>query len=103
MTESFSSINLHDRLVADVPLGCGRNHIRKLIEMALRGIKPARKRMRKPTLASVAKQASKAGIAVARFEMKLDGTIVLVTGTPEPATPENPWSLDEFRTKEIKQ
>ena len=38
---------------------------------------------RKPTLASVAKQASKAGIAVARYEVKPDGTVVVVTGTGE--------------------
>jgi hypothetical protein len=62
--------------------------------------KPARK-PRKPTLASVAKQANKPGIA--RIEMKPDGTVVIITGKPEPAAPDNPWSLDEFRTKETKQ
>jgi hypothetical protein len=62
--------------------------------------KPARK-PRKPTLASVAKQASKAAIPVARYEIKLDGTVVIVTGTPEPAAPENPWLAD--LRKETKQ
>ncbi|HMF28222.1 MAG TPA: hypothetical protein VKE42_05585, partial [Candidatus Cybelea sp.] len=38
---------------------------------------------RKPTLASVAKQASKAAIAVARYEVKPDGTVVVVTGQGE--------------------
>jgi hypothetical protein len=38
---------------------------------------------RKPTLASVAKQASKAAIAVARYELKPDGSIVIVTGQGE--------------------
>lgn len=38
-----------------------------------------RKRIRKPTLASVAKQAAKAGIGVARFEVDPDGKIVVVT------------------------
>jgi hypothetical protein len=58
---------------------------------------------RKPTLATVAKQASKAALDVARYEVKPDGTVVVVTGTPEPAAPENAWPLDEFRTKETKQ
>ena len=58
---------------------------------------------RRPTLASVSKQASKAGIDVARYEVKPEGTVVVVAGKPEPAAPENPWPLDEFRTKETKQ
>jgi len=37
----------------------------------------------KPTLASVTKQARKAGIDPARIEVKPDGTIVVVTGKPE--------------------
>ena len=56
---------------------------------------------RKATLASVAKQATKAAIAVARYEVKPDGTVVVVTGEPEPAKPENPW-LAEL-PKETKQ
>jgi len=58
---------------------------------------------RRPTLASVAKQASKTGIPVARYEVQPDGTVVVVTGKPEPAAPGNAWPLDEFRTKETKQ
>jgi hypothetical protein len=57
---------------------------------------------RKPTLASIAKQASKAAIAVARYEVKPDGTVVIVTGKPEHVETD-PWPLDEFRTKETKQ
>ena len=38
---------------------------------------------RKPTLASVAKQASKAALEVARYEVKPDGSIVIVTGKGE--------------------
>jgi len=34
---------------------------------------------RKPTLLSIAKQASKAGIEVARYEIEQDGKITLVT------------------------
>ena len=56
--------------------------------------KPARK-PRRPTLVSVAKQASKAGIAVARYEVKPDGTIVIVTGQGESTEP-NPW-LDDLK------
>jgi hypothetical protein len=62
--------------------------------------KPARK-PRRPTLASVAKQASKAAIAVERYEVRPDGSIVIVTGQPESATPENPWLAD--LRKETKQ
>ena len=58
---------------------------------------------RKPTLASVARQVSKAGIEVARYEIKPDGSITIVTGKPESAAPDNSWPLDEFRTKETKQ
>ena len=64
--------------------------------------KPARK-PRRPTLVSVAKQASKAGIDPARIEIKPDGSYVVDIGKPEPVAPENPWPLDEFRTKETKQ
>jgi hypothetical protein len=38
-----------------------------------------------------------------RYEVKPDGTVVVVIGKPESAEPENAWSLDEFRTKETKQ
>lgn len=42
-----------------------------------------RKRQRKPTLAKVAQQAKKAGIEVARYEWRPDGTIVVVPGKPD--------------------
>ena len=64
--------------------------------------KPARK-PRRPTLAGVAKQVNKAAIAVARYEVKPDGTVVVVTGNPEPAAAGNAWPLDEFRRKEAKR
>jgi len=41
---------------------------------------PARRRQRKPTLAGVAKQAAKAGIEVARYEVDADGKIIIVPG-----------------------
>jgi hypothetical protein len=44
-----------------------------------------RRRPRKPTLASVAKQVSKAGIEVARYEVDPDGKIIVVTGKPDGA------------------
>jgi hypothetical protein len=46
---------------------------------------PVRKprKPRKPTLVSVAKQANKAAIPVARYEVKPDGTVVVVTGELE--------------------
>ena len=62
-----------------------------------------KRKPRKPTLASIARQANRAAIAVARYEVKPDGTVVVVTGKGEAAAPETPWPLDEFRTKETKQ
>jgi hypothetical protein len=56
---------------------------------------------RRPTLTSVAKQAQKAAITVARYEVKPDGTVVVIAGTPEPAEPGNPWFAD--LPKETKQ
>jgi hypothetical protein len=50
---------------------------------------------RRPTLASVAKQANKAAIAVARYEVKPDGTVVIVIGQGESIEP-NPW-LDDLK------
>jgi hypothetical protein len=48
-----------------------------------------RTRKRKPTLAGVARQAAKAGIEVARYEVRPDG-INIITGKPsEATTPDN--------------
>jgi hypothetical protein len=41
---------------------------------------PKRIRNRKPTLASVAKQAAKVGIDVARYEVDPNGKIIIITG-----------------------
>ena len=49
---------------------------------------------RRPSLASVAKQARKAGIEVARYEVKPDNTVVVVIGEPESTALENPWLAD---------
>ena len=49
---------------------------------------------RKATLASVAKQASKAALEVACYEVRPDGTVVVITGKSE-ATEPNPW-LDDL-------
>jgi hypothetical protein len=47
---------------------------------------------RKPTLVSVAKQASKAAIEVARYDVKPDGTISVVAGKPTNDIDQvNPW------------
>jgi hypothetical protein len=43
---------------------------------------PAKRRVRRPTLASVARQAAKAGIEVAGYEVRPDGTIGIITGKP---------------------
>jgi hypothetical protein len=73
------------------------------LEAAFKDEEPQPHKPRKATLVSVTKQAGRAGIDVARYEVKPDGTIAVVTGTPEPIEPGNPWPLDEFRTKETKQ
>ena len=64
-----------------------------------RARQPKERKPRRPTLASVAKQANKAAIAVARYEIKPDGTIVLVTGQGESTEP-NPWLEDLKVTKQ---
>ena len=49
--------------------------------------KAKRKRIHKPTLASVAKQALKAGLEVARYDIDpATGKISIIPGKPEPAT-----------------
>jgi hypothetical protein len=63
--------------------------------------KKAKRKQRKPTLGSVAKQASKAALDVARYEIKPDATVIVVTGKPEYTEPENPWLAD--LRKETKQ
>jgi hypothetical protein len=59
-------------------------------------IKRRKRRRRQPTLDSVAKAARKAGIAIASCEIKPDGSIVVVAGTPE-STESNSWPLDDFK------
>jgi hypothetical protein len=60
----------------------------------LSGNRHRQRKPRRPSLASVAKQASKAGIDVARYEIKPDGSVVVVTGEPESTALENPWLAD---------
>jgi hypothetical protein len=62
----------------------------------------AARKQRKPTLEKLLKQAAKAGKSVKGAEVYRDRT-VLQFGEPEPAASEDPWPLDEFRTKDIKQ
>ena len=50
---------------------------------------------RKPTLLSVAKQAQKAGIEVARYEVEPSGKIIVITSKGESAGVErNPWDAE---------
>jgi len=59
------------------------------------------RKARKPTLASVAKKASAAGIEVARYEVKPDGSVVVITGKGESTDASNPWLADlEGKTKQ---
>ena len=70
-------------------------------EMRAEAGKQRTRKPRKPTLASVAKEANKAALDVARYEIKPDGSIVIVAGQPEPVAPKNPWLAD--LRKETKQ
>jgi len=63
-------------------------------------VKPARK-PRRPSISKMIEDADKAGKPLASITMP-DGT-KLDFGRPESVEPENPWPLDEFRTKENKQ
>jgi hypothetical protein len=58
------------------------------------------RKSRRPTLATLLKQAAKAGKRVKGAEVYQD-RIVLQFGEPEPAAPENPWLAD--LRKETKQ
>jgi len=60
-----------------------------------RGVKGKRGR-RRPTLASVAKQASKAGIEVARYEVEPDKIVVIVVGKSgmDNAATTNEWDQE---------
>src|SRR5262245_59645819 len=73
--------------------GFPRDAVRQALDVVAFHFKVALKRRRKPhkpTLASVAKQARRAEIAVARYEVKPDGTIAVIAGKPEiPPSPEN--------------
>jgi hypothetical protein len=67
-------------------------------DLVVRG--PKRKRgSRKPTLSSVTKQASRANIAVKAYEVRPDGTVVIVIGQPVNTTNTNPW--DEVLKHEL--
>jgi hypothetical protein len=83
--------------------GEGRKRVLMALDFML-GLNEPTKRARKPrrpTLASIAAQASKAAIEIARYVVKSD-SIDIVTGKGEPAEPENPW-LAELHRKETKK
>ena len=91
----------------NAPRAVQQDHARKVAEAraALRldaaPVKPARK-PRRQSISKMIEEADKAGKPLASITMP-DGT-KLDFGKPESAEPENPWSLDEFRTtKETKQ
>ena len=56
---------------------------------------------RRPSISTMIKQSEQAGKPLATITLP-DGT-KLDFNKPEPAESENPWPLDEFRTKETKQ
>jgi hypothetical protein len=73
-------------------------HVELEKALAKTGKKPWGRPTRKPpTLASVQKQADKAGIDVGRYEVKRDGTVIVVPGKPEASAPTN--DLDKWIEK----
>ena len=63
--------------------------------------KPSKPRKpRKPSLARVAREASKAGIEVGRYEIKPDGTVIVVIGKPASVEADNPWLADLHKVKQ---
>jgi hypothetical protein len=62
------------------------------------GATTRKRRARKPTLASVAKQAAKAGIEVARYEIEPD-KITVVTGKQGEPKAEQTNDVDEWMAK----
>ena len=62
----------------------GVDHLPKACDLVVGSGRKKPRRPRKPTLKSVAKQASKARIEVARYEIEPDGKISVVTGKPQP-------------------
>ncbi len=67
-----------------IPVAAVVRRVMEAVQAVVNGAAPRKpKRERKVTLATVAKQASKAAIPVARYEVKPDGTVVVVTGQPD--------------------
>jgi hypothetical protein len=48
---------------------------------------------RKPTLLSIAKQARKAGVEIARIEVEPTGKIIIITGSGDSVSVTNPWDV----------
>jgi hypothetical protein len=90
------------RIAGTRPLRSGQAATERPPDGLLTAAEAARKQQRKPTLEKLLKQAAKAGKSVKGAEVYRDRT-VLQFGEPEATEPENPWPLDEFRTKETKQ
>jgi len=61
----------------------------------------AERKLRRPSIKKMIEGAEKAGKPLA--SITLPGGTKLDFSKPEPAEMENPWPLDEFRTKETKQ
>ncbi len=56
-----------------------------------------RSRTRKPSLVSVARQAAKAGLEVARYEVDSDGKISIITGKPDITNADQPNEWDRLQ------
>ena len=74
-------------------------HFLKAAGLDLGEQKKRQRRVRKVTLANVAQQASKAALEVARYEVRLDGTIVVVTGESHTGNNQQANELDNWLAK----
>src|SRR5262249_47986795 len=99
MTHSLPTKFPEPAISVDIPPGAGRAYYAARIAAVLRGER-ARKphKQHRPTLASLLKQAAKAGKNVKGAEVYRDRT-VLQFGEPEPSDASNPWFADLDKAK----
>jgi hypothetical protein len=57
------------------------------------------RRRRRPTIASVLRQASKADVPIKRVRIEPDGAVTLDVGEPDPTEASNPWLAEIERTR----
>jgi hypothetical protein len=94
MRQSWTKCSAILRTRAPVVKAVGARDISPTSEKTTEG--PVVRRKRKPTLATTLRQAAKAGLDVARYEVDPDGKITVVTGKP---AAEQTNDLDKWMAK----